>query len=305
MRFLAMHDSSFLVIGDSTMRQLFLRMVAMMRGQQRVLDYHVHTHAQYQVCREVDFLRLAANNPLGVASPSDSKFLKAQVPAFFKMEVGPGQADAKRVLSECSYPPLEMNYLQAPLWTAQHEVLSRFIEGLEEGHRPTIIISVGFWQPGDSIPVQYLKTLETLKDVALRVVYVGVPVSNVLDERRRKQLATRNERIKQWIDRQGKPYSYVDFDAMVSAPNAPNGTSGSKHFTCWAQWKIAKFPRGAAGNPAGSGQLTVKVERLHTDLEGTCADEMNRNLWQVILNGLLDSLGAQALARAEPGGGGR
>ena len=303
MRFLAMHKSSFLIVGDSTMRQFYLRMVAMMRGQQRILDYHVHTHSQYQVCREVDFLRLAANNPLGVASPSDSKFLKAQVPAFFNMEVGPGQADAKRVLSECSHPPLEFNYLQAPLWTAQQEVLDRFLGGVREDHRPTVILSVGFWQPGDSIPLTYLQTLETLKDTALRVVYVGVPVSNVLDEARRKQLGTRNDRIRRWIDRQGPPFSYVDFDAMVSAPNAPNGTSGSKHFACWAQWKSARFPKGAAGNPAGSGQLTAKVERVHTDLQGTCADEMNRNLWQVILNGLLDSVGAQAMAGTEPGGG--
>jgi len=79
MRFLALHNSSFVVVGDSTMRQAFLRMVAMMRGQQRLVDPHVHTHAQYQVCREVDFLRLAANNPAGYASPSNPKFLKGGI----------------------------------------------------------------------------------------------------------------------------------------------------------------------------------------------------------------------------------
>ncbi|KAL4519666.1 hypothetical protein Ndes2526B_g01760 [Nannochloris sp. 'desiccata'] len=305
MRFLALHNSSFVVVGDSTMRQTFLRMVAMMRGQQRLVDPHVHTHAQYQVCREVDFLRLAANNPAGYASPSNPKFLKGQVPAFFRMEVGPGQADAKRVLSECSHPAIEMNYLQAPLWVAQEEVLERYFNGLPTGHKPTVIVSVGFWQPEARVPVSYLQALENLKDKALRVVYVGVPVSRVLDEQRRDHLTKRNAQMRRWVQNQGPPYSFVDFDAMVSAPGAPNGTSGSKHFTCWAEWKSARFPSGAVGNPAGTGQLTVNgVNKLHTDVDGTCADEMNRNLWQVILNGLLDSSGAQALATTtEPGGG--
>ena len=297
MRFLAQHNSSFLVVGDSTMRQLYLRMVAMMRGQQRLLDYHVHTHAQYKVCREVDFLRLAANNPTGVASPSDTKFLKAQIPAFFKGAVGPGQADSKRVLSECSHPPIEMNYMQAPLWSAQTEVLGRYFSGLVQSHKPVVVISVGFWQPGAAVPLQYLRTLESLRDSALRVVYVGVPVSSVFDSTRREQLAARNERMRRWVERQGPPFSFVDFDAMVSAPGAPNGTLGSKHFTCWAEWKTAKFPASAAGNPAGTGQMEARVLRLHTDVLGTCADEMNRNLWQVILNGLLDNTGAQVMAR--------
>lgn len=100
MRFLALHNSTLAVVGDSTMRQMYIKMVAMMRGQQRHLDYHIHTHAQYQVCREVDILRLAANNPTGVATTSEAKFLKDVVTAFFKSEIGPGQADAKRILAE-------------------------------------------------------------------------------------------------------------------------------------------------------------------------------------------------------------
>jgi len=305
MRFLALHNSSFVVVGDSTMRQTFLRMVAMMRGQQRLVDPHVHTHAQYQVCREVDFLRLAANNPAGYASPSNPKFLKGQVPAFFRMEVGPGQADAKRVLSECSHSAIEMNYLQAPLWVAQEEMLERYFNGLPAGHKPTLIVSVGFWQPEARVPASYLQALENIKDKALRVVYVGVPVSRVLDPQRKNHLTRRNAQMRRWVQRQGPPFSFVDFDAMVSAPNAPNGTLGSKHFTCWAEWKSARFPSGAVGNPAGTGQLMISgVNKLHTDVDGTCADEMNRNLWQVILNGLLDSSGAQALATTlEPGGG--
>ena len=38
-----------LVAGDSMMRQLYIRLVHMMRGANRVLDYHIHTHANYKV----------------------------------------------------------------------------------------------------------------------------------------------------------------------------------------------------------------------------------------------------------------
>lgn len=302
MRFMAMHNSSILVVGDSTMRQMYLRLVGMMRGQQRTLDWHLHTHAQYRVCRETDFLRLAANNPSGAASPSDALFLKGQVPAFFKNSVGPGQADAKRVLSECSHPPLEFNYLQAPLWSAQADMLDRYFGGLAPGHRPVVIMSVGFWQSGPRVPVSYLRLLHSLRDTALRVVYVGVPVSRVLDPERRDALAARNERMRRWAARQGPPFSFVDFDAMVKAPGAPNSTVGSKHFACWVEWEAARFPAGAAGNPAGSAQVEGKVRRLHVDRStGSCADELNRSLLQVILNGLLDTSGAQALQAAEDG----
>ncbi len=41
------------------MRQLFSRLVHMMRGHARVVDYKMHTHASYSVC-QVPPLRSAA-----------------------------------------------------------------------------------------------------------------------------------------------------------------------------------------------------------------------------------------------------
>lgn len=38
------------VVGDSLMRQLYSRLVHMMRGHSRVVDYKMHTHAAYAVC---------------------------------------------------------------------------------------------------------------------------------------------------------------------------------------------------------------------------------------------------------------
>jgi hypothetical protein len=39
------------VLGDSLMRQLFSRLVHMMRGHSRVVDYKMHTHDSYSVCQ--------------------------------------------------------------------------------------------------------------------------------------------------------------------------------------------------------------------------------------------------------------
>ncbi len=40
-----------LVVGDSLMRQLYSRLVHMLRGHRRVFDYKMHTHAAYSVCK--------------------------------------------------------------------------------------------------------------------------------------------------------------------------------------------------------------------------------------------------------------
>lgn len=38
-------------MGDSLMRQAFSRLVHMMRGHSRVVDYKMHTHAAYSICQ--------------------------------------------------------------------------------------------------------------------------------------------------------------------------------------------------------------------------------------------------------------
>ena len=51
LNFLQGGNMDILVAGDSMMRQLYIRLVHMMRGSRRVLDYHIHTHANYAVRR--------------------------------------------------------------------------------------------------------------------------------------------------------------------------------------------------------------------------------------------------------------
>lgn len=292
-------SKSIVVIGDSTMRQLYLRLIAMMRGQKRMLDLHVHTHIQYFVCREVDFLRLSTNRGDKEASPSDSWFLKHIISAFFSMEIGPGREDAARVLSECSTNGganqssslSQINYMQAPLYMAQAEMLQTYIKSQKQADaKPICVISVGFRQTGSDVPAAYLQALRDVEDKVSRIVYIGVPTVDVRDQAQKKELVKRNEFMKGWIDGQtnGK-YLYVDVDALASAPNAPRGTKGSKHYQCWIEWTSSQFPFGT-DNPSGMSQFHGSVEKIHPDVQGECADEMNRNIWQIILNGLYSSM---------------
>lgn len=57
--FLQGGDMDILVAGDSMMRQLYIRLVHMMRGSRRVLDYHIHTHANYAVSCKAAGLQIA------------------------------------------------------------------------------------------------------------------------------------------------------------------------------------------------------------------------------------------------------
>ena len=60
--FLQGEQMDILIAGDSMMRQLFVRLVHMMRGAQRVVDYHIHTPASYSVCAQADRFTMSPVN---------------------------------------------------------------------------------------------------------------------------------------------------------------------------------------------------------------------------------------------------
>ena len=62
LQFLQAEQMDILVAGDSMMRQLYVRLVHMMRGARRVLDYHIHTPGSYSVCAEADRFRMSPVN---------------------------------------------------------------------------------------------------------------------------------------------------------------------------------------------------------------------------------------------------
>jgi hypothetical protein len=145
------------------------------------------------------------------------------------------------------------------------------------------------------VPREYLSALGALRDSVTRLFFVGVPVADVVGADVKRRLEARNAQVKEWVQAEGPPFAFVDFEALARAGGAPRGTLGSKHFACWVDWLAARFPAGAAGNPAGGGQLLGRLERVHVTQDGQCSDEMDRNVWQLILNALLDSSGAQQM----------
>lgn len=90
-------NAPLVVIWDSMMRQLFLRLVMMMRDQERLLDYQLHTHAQYLMCDDRDAFRISANSKSEEARSYNVTYLREQIPPFFRLQEGPGLTAAKKV----------------------------------------------------------------------------------------------------------------------------------------------------------------------------------------------------------------
>ena len=74
-------NAPLVVVGDCMMRQVFLRLVMLIRGQQRLLDYKVLTNAQYLVCPEADAFRIASVSPNGSARGDNANngYLKVRI----------------------------------------------------------------------------------------------------------------------------------------------------------------------------------------------------------------------------------
>ncbi len=56
-----MQSIDIVVAGDSMMRQHFTRLVQLLRGRQRNIDYRVHTHGSYSYCDEVTCVKMQAS----------------------------------------------------------------------------------------------------------------------------------------------------------------------------------------------------------------------------------------------------
>lgn len=75
------NNAPLVVLGDSMMRQVYIRLVMMMRGQQRLLDYKILTNAQYLACPEADAFRIASVSANGSATGgnSNNSYLRVRI----------------------------------------------------------------------------------------------------------------------------------------------------------------------------------------------------------------------------------
>lgn len=216
------------IVGDSMMRQFFLRIVMMLRGQQRLLDYHLRTHATYQVCHEADSFRLEMANPTGDILKEDYRHLISTMPEFFLLHKGPGAAAARQALSACSHSPHEVHFLSAPHWYSQKPMLTAYVEMQPSWVKPVLVVSIGYWERTALVPQNYLDSLIAASKRARKVIVVGVPTIKVSKEKKTPEspsqaenLATRNRFMREWVQQQGEKFLYLDFEGLAAAENRP------------------------------------------------------------------------------------
>jgi hypothetical protein len=279
----------------------------MLRGQERLLDYHIRTHVQYHVCKEADSFRMTSPTPDGSTGQENSQHLReVLVNGFFKMENGAGLYNMKKALENCSRAPTELHYLSSPLWASQNGILPLYMASLPSGVKPVIVTAVGYWEKSLNVPEKYLNTLLAIAEGASKVVILSVPTAKVRTEWKSPEqpsqfhiISTRNKFMKEWVYKQQEKHPnkfvFVDFDAISMAENRPALPAGNdKHYICSIWWQppscktckpVIIDEKSSLYNrpqiPQGS------ILKIQTTEDGLCADETQRNAWLVLLNALL------------------
>lgn len=286
------------VAGDSMMRQLYIRLIHMMRGARRVLDYHIHTHATYNLCHEADRFRMSPVNDFNSSIKSfkklDLDYLQDTIPEFFRYSPN------VEPMMLCAKPHATINYMHAPDYVLQRRYLTQYMDtALEQGRQVTLILSVGYWVWFPEVPHDYLDFLESLSKRAAKVVVLSIPTVHVTAHTGKQGPAllhayrSRNLIMKAWVkDRPtGSNIRFVDFDAMSNSINAPPICAGENwHYQCFLTWPA--WSNKIALTDTETNWFRDRVYRaplvgLYMTEDGQCADEMNRNVWQVIFNNML------------------
>jgi hypothetical protein len=316
------------VFGDSMLRQAFLRLVLMLRGQHRLLDFAVHANSQYFTCDEADAFRIS-DVAYRIADPTDTSahnpdmlnqtsYTESRMLPFFRMQQGPGRIATRQSLSRCSRPPVELQYVFSPRFDQQATALRVYADSLlagktpfpatgkltTPGRRPVVVVGIHYWEGLPEIPEDYLEALLNLKSKAKKIVVIGiatgyVPENDDYQVRRKGYYHERNQFMKKWVAEQGAPFLFVDYDVLSSQtldPRPAGPMKNDKHWMCRLGWLLFDFPKLVVDN-SSSGVNAVGVpmhqvsrplvEKIFVADDAQCADETNRNLWQLILNAIV------------------
>ena len=280
------------------MRQFFLRLVTMMRGQRRMVDYHQHAHAMYAVCREADVFRLSTNNSNETSvSPNDGHLID-KIGPFFGVRGGPGTLMARAAMSKCSRAPALFHYMHLPTFEQQTKGLLEYLHKTPATFvKPIYLVSVGYWTHSETVPEDYLAALEGVAESARKVIVVSPPTVRVVNEDHKRAYAKRNAFMKEWVNGKAAAgetkFAFLDYDAVASAPNPPpGGADNNWHYMCAIAWlRNLRVDHSAEGmNEFGEPISQIyqgKVERVISTEDQACGDEMNRMLWQIAFNMVL------------------
>lgn len=298
LHYLHSRGSPMAVMGDSMMRQFFLRLVMMIRGQTRLIDYHQHSHAQYSVCREADMFRISTSTANESSVLPNNDHLLAKIPSFFQATAGPGTLMAGTSMAKCSRAPVQFHYLHVPRFVNQVAAIPEYLKSLPLGVKPVLLLSVGYWQNGEDVPDEYLTMLQSIAPKVRKVFIVSVPTVRVVSEDAQRYYKSRNGFMKGWVESQGEPFAYLDYDTVSLAKHPPpGGADNNWHYMCSVAWRIScvycdlvRIDHNNGINEFGEPlpQFPVgNVERVLATEDGSCSDEMNRNLWQLVFNSLI------------------
>lgn len=213
--------------------------------------------------------------------------------------MGPGLTAARTSLERCSQNPIQLQYLAVPSFSTQTQAIASYLKALPTtSGKPIFVASVGYWEKSPEVPASYLAMLASLRDKASKVFLVNIATGYQPANSRKDAYIQRNAAMKAWAQEQGPPFFYVDYDSLSTAPNPkpPSPLGGDKHFMCALWWHPTRLPKvrfdasregaDAAGSPLP--QIPEgSVERIQVTADGKCADETDRNLWQMIFNVLV------------------
>ena len=252
------------IIGDSMLRQLFVRLIALFRQQEQVVDYSVHIHAVYEHCGDSDFF---------LAFGQWSKH-GATIP--------PHEVPFPAGNNGC----LQVQSLFAVSFEHQRRLFVKLSDHYLKGK--FFILGVHFWESRATVPLEYLEQLERLSSHARHVSIVGAPT--IKAGHLAASLRARNLQMQKWVEEHrkvGRPtVSYIDFDTLARFPGAPPGVVNNNwHYQCflvpiniastsstnwWVRWPNTSY-----------GSQVVQMRE-----DGTCFDDMNASLWAVLSSSL-------------------
>ena len=179
------------------------------------------------------------------------------------------------------------------------DMIPVYLASLPVGVKPIILLSVGFWEEDASVvPQKYLDVLESLRHRAHKVFIISAPTVRVFQESLKENVAARNVQMRQWVADHGDPFIDLDYEKIAAAEHPPPGAVGQNwHYMCSVMWGhlCHGCPRIKMGGTEddGSGEFIPQLkkgtaDRIHGTQDEMCVDEMNRNLWQIVFNAVLE-----------------
>lgn len=281
------------VAGDSMMRQNYLRLLQLMRGRRRIFDYRVHTHASYSYCDELDTFKTASY--LADMKQPEKQYLTDVIPQFFARD------DSDPEFAKCTRGVGRLDFLHAPLFATHGLSVQAYLKTASPTRRLIVLSYVGVWTKVARIPGHYIQTLERVAAHRAGGVVLSLSVPTFRELRvadRAKKYRERNFKMREWVQLQEGRAGFIDYESLSLMDNAPPTTAHDKHYMCYVTW-----PQEGRGGPKTAtfrSKLLKKNsfrERLYDNPignvwmteDGHCYDEMNRALWKVAFNAIMQT----------------